>query len=293
MIIKGSYMKKPRYLDIVLLLGFLLLLSAGVSLLAKTSDSPIVSRESIADKEILNQISPLFMARNVKKVAEVISQRPQPQQVRLVNQILDDQKNPLEATDKIKLLLELARKTESRDHRINLFNALIENEQVATQKPLLFIAAENNYEDLVGSIADWLSQHTDVFSDWFYKGVYQAIKENKPIIANKLLSRFLTLPPDQATKLLWEVIKGKKAADFIAPLIKKGANVNNVVKGKTPLIAAVELDQDSLVSVLLENGAQAKINNVFDPIVGSALQAARRNKNSRIELLLRNKGAEE
>ena len=198
-------MKKPKYLDIVLLLGFLLLLSAGVSLLAKTENSHLVPTES--DKTVLNQISPLLMARNVKKIAEFISHLQQPQQLRIMNQLLDDQKNPLEVTDKIRLLLELALKTENQDHRIALYNALIENEQVAKQKPLLFIAAEGNYEDLLGSIADWLSQHKDVFSDWFYKGVLEAIKENKPEIANKLLSRFLTIPPDLATKLLWEVIK--------------------------------------------------------------------------------------
>ena len=288
-------MKKPKYLDIVLLLGFLLLLSAGVSLLAKTENSHLVPTES--DKTVLNQISPLLMARNVKKIAEFISNLPQRQQLRIMNQILDDQKNPLEVTDKIRLLLELALKTGNQDHRIALYNALIENEQVAQQKPLLFIAAEGNYEDLLGSIADWLSQHTDVFSDWFYKGVLEAIKENKPEIANKLLSRFLTIPPDLATKLLWEVIKGKKSAEFIAPLVKKGANVNDALQGRTPLIAAVELDQESLVAALLKNGAEKTINTFVDPAVGTALQVALQNqkkaKDSRIEELLRSKGAHE
>ena len=288
-------MKKPKYLDIVLLLGFLLLLSAGVSLLAKTENSHLVPTES--DKTVLNQISPLLMARNVKKIAEFISHLQQPQQLRIMNQLLDDQKNPLEVTDKIRLLLELALKTENQDHRIALYNALIENEQVAKQKPLLFIAAEGNYEDLLGSIADWLSQHKDVFSDWFYKGVLEAIKENKPEIANKLLSRFLTIPPDLATKLLWEVIKGKKSAEFIAPLVKKGANVNDALQGRTLLIAAVELDQESLVGALLKNGAEKTINTFVDPAVGTALQVAIRNqkktKDSRIEELLRSKGAHE
>lgn len=288
-------MKKPKYLDIVLLLGFLLLLSAGVSLLAKTENSHLVPTES--DKTVLNQISPLLMARNVKKIAEFISHLQQPQQLRIMNQLLDDQKNPLEVTDKIRLLLELALKTENQDHRIALYNALIENEQVAKQKPLLFIAAEGNYEDLLGSIADWLSQHKDVFSDWFYKGVLEAIKENKPEIANKLLSRFLTIPPDLATKLLWEVIKGKKSAEFIAPLVKKGANVNDALQGRTLLIAAVELDQESLVGALLKNGAEKTINTFVDPAVGTALQVAIQNqkktKDSRIEELLRSKGAHE
>ena len=288
-------MKKPKYLDIVLLLGFLLLLSAGVSLLARIENSHLVPTES--DKTVLNQISSLLMARNVKKIAEFISNLPQDQQLRIMNQILDDQKNPLEVTDKIRLLLELARKTGSQDYRIALYNALIVNEQVAQQKPLLFIAAEGNYEDLLGSIADWLSQHTDVFSDWFYKGVLEAIKENKPEIANKLLSRFLTIPPELATKLLWEVIKGKKSAEFIAPLVKKGANVNDALQGRTPLIAAVELDQEPLVTELLKNGAEKTINTFVDPAVGSALQVALRNqkktKDSRIEELLRSKGAHE
>ncbi len=288
-------MKKPKYLDIVLLLGFLLLLSAGVSLLAKTENSHLVPTES--DKTVLNQISPLLMARNVKKIAEFISHLQQPQQLRIMNQLLDDQKNPLEVTDKIRLLLELARKTGSQDYRIALYNALIVNEQVAQQKPLLFIAAEGNYEDLLVSIADWLSQHTDVFSDWFYKGVLEAIKENKPEIANKLLSRFLTIPPELATKLLWEVIKGKKSAEFIAPLVKKGANVNDALQGRTPLIAAVELDQEPLVAELLKNGAEKTINTFVDPAVGTALQVALQNqkktKDSRIEELLRSKGAHE
>ncbi len=288
-------MKKPKYLDILILLGFLLLLSAGVSLLAKAGTAQVASADLNADKTILNQISPLFMARNTKKIAEYIAQRPQSQQLRLVTQILDDQKNPLEVTDKIKLLLELARKTENRNHRIDLYNTLIENEQVANQKPLLYVAAEGNYEDLVGSIADWLSAHTDIFTDWFYKGVHQAIKENKPVIANKLLSRFLTLNTDLATTLLWEVVKGKKSSDFIAPLIKKGANVNSVQQGKTPLIAAVENNDLAQVETLLKNGAKEQINKFFAPEVGTPLQTAWRvqKKNSDMELLLRNYGAHE
>jgi hypothetical protein len=287
-------MKKPKskYIDILILLGFLLLFSAGISLLAKPEISP---DDLNSDKTILNQLSPLFMARNTKKIAEFIAQQPQPQQLRLINQILDNQKNPLEVTDKIKLILELARKNQNRDYRINLYNTLIENEQVAQQKPLLYVAAQGNYEDLVGSIADWLSAHTDVFTDWFYKGVHQAIKENQPDIANKLLSRFLTLNPDLATKLLWEVINGKKSADFIAPLVKKGADVNNAQQGRTPLIAAVEKDDLALVEALLDNGAKKQINKFVDPVVGTALQTALRiqKKNPDMELLLRNYGAHE
>jgi flavodoxin len=288
-------MRKQKYLDSVILLGFLSLVIPGVSLLAKTEMLPIETDDVISDKAILNQLSSLFMARNTKKIAEYIAQNPQEQQLRLVNQVLNDQKNPLEVTDKIKLVLELARKTENRNYRVNLYNTLIENEQVAKQKPLLYIAAEGNYEDLIGSIADWLSEHTDIFTDWFYRAVNQAIKENQPDIANKLLSRFLTISPDLSTKLLWEVVRGKKNANFIAPLVKRGANINSEQQGRTPLIAAVENDDLSLVEALLNNGAKEQINKFVDPAVGTALQTALRiqKKNPDMELLLRKYGAHE
>lgn len=290
---KLTHKKKPKYLDILILLGFLLLLSAGASLLANGNSTSTIELNS--DKTVLNQLSPLFMARNTKKIAEFIAQLPSPQQLRLVNQILGDRKNPLEVTDKIKLILDLARKTESRNDRIDLYNTLVENKQVAMQKPLLYIAAQGDYEDLIGSIADWLSQHTDIFTDWFYRAVHQAIEENKPDIANKLLSRFLTLNPDLATKLLWEVVNGKKSPDFIVPLVKKGANINGAQNGRTPLIAAVENDDLALAETLLKNGAKEKINTFVDPSIGTALQTALRvqEKNSDMELLLRKYGAHE
>ena len=280
--------QKPKYLDILILLGFLLLLSAGISLLAKAGTHAVDLNE---DKTILNQLSPLFMAGNSKKIAEFISQKPQPQQLRLVSQILDDQKNPLEVTDKIKLILELARKNNNQNYRISLYNTLIENEQVAKQKPLLYIAAQGNYEDLLESIAQWLKGHTDIFAEWFYSGMHQAIKENKPDIANKLLTQFSSIPLDIANKLLWEVINEKKSSDCLVPLIKKGADINNPRHGRTPLIAAVEAGQMPLVEVLLKNGAQ--VNIFVDPAVGTALQTAIRKKYTNIELLLRKNGARE
>jgi flavodoxin len=288
-------MKKPRYLDIVILLGFLLLFSAGISLLAETETMPTEDIDLLSDKTILNQLSPLFMARDIKKIAEFIAKNPQAQQLRLVHQILSNQKNPLQVTDKIKVILELARKTENRNDRNNFYNALIENEQVAKQKPLLYIAAQSGYEDLIGSIADWLSEHTDIFTRWFYKAIHQTIKENQPEIAKKLLSRFMTVSPDLATKLLWKIVKGKKSPDFIMPLVKKGADVNSGQQGRTPLILAVENNDLALVEALLKNGAQDQINKFVDPAIGTALQTALRvqKKNPDMELLLRKYGAHE
>lgn len=284
-------MKRSAYFDIALLLGFLLLLSAGASLLARMDHTPINSSESISDANVLGQVSPLFMARNVKKIAQYLAQRPQPQQLRLVNAILDDQKNALTIEDKIKLLLELSLNTQNRNHRINLYNILIENDLVAGQKPLLYIAAATNYDAAIVPIADWLVNHTDIFDDWFYKALMQAIKENKPEIAVKLLSKVTGLTSANATKLLWEVIKEKRKAEFVAPLILKGANPNDVQKGKTPLILATELNQMPLVVALLDNGALA--NKMIDPAIGSALQTAIRNKNAGIEMILRGRGAVE
>lgn len=284
-------MKRSAYFDIVLLLGFLLLLSAGASLLAHMDHKPINNPESISDSNVLAQVAPLFMARNVKKIAEYIAQRPLPQQIRLVTTILDDQKNPLTAEDKIKVVLELSLKTQNRNHRVNLYTTLIENDQVASQKPFLYIAAATNYDAAIPSIADWLVNHTDIFDDWFYKALMQTIKENKPEIALKLLSRVTGLTSANATKLLWEVIKEKRKAEFVAPLILKGANPNDVQGGKTPLILAAQLNQMPLVIALLDNGAL--VNKMIDPAIGSALQTAIRNKNAGIEMILRSKGAVE
>ena len=73
-----------------------------------------------------------------------------------------------------------------------------------------------------------------------------AVIQNKPEIAREILKKSEKISTDDATKLLWEVVTGKKDAAFVELFAKKGANLNDAHKGKALLISAVEVMMNRL-----------------------------------------------
>lgn len=283
-------MKGSNRFDIVLLLSLLLLFGVGVSLLyGKAPLSADLAR--FEDQKITIRLNPLLISRAITKVADVLAKEANSeQQVRILKSIVI--KKELMPEEKVSLVLLLMLKNTNTKENTALLDVLL-NEGAADLKiaPVLAIAAEKNYDAIIPNIINRLGAKPNDVRAAAYDALAYAINANNDAIAQKLLSYKTNITPDDATKLLWEVVNTNKSGLLVQTFTKMGANPNDSRSGKTLLIAAVERNEQELVDALLASGAD--INLIKDPVVPSALQMAIEKGFSPIELLLRKKGAKE
>ena len=286
-------MKGSSRLDILLLLSLLLLFGVGVSLLYGKGPTPL-DMHKIEDNKVLMQLSSLFASHSITKIADFLDKVITPQQqVRIINQILDNNKQLL-AEEKISLVLMLMAKTADQKQRLELLDLMLQNKKTAKdlkEIPLLYLALDKNYDSVVQTLIDRLSVQPNDLRTSAYDALTYAINNNNTGVANKLLSYKNNITGDDATTLLWEVVNKNKSELLVNTFIKMGAIPNDSRAGKTLLITAVENNEQEVVDALLANGAD--INLIKDPAIGSALQTAIRKGYTPIELLLRQKGARE
>lgn len=280
--------------DIVVLLCVLLIFSGGISLIyGKSVAAEAVSAAS--DNEIIQAIQPLDVSHSVKKMANVLSQKPFEQQMRIYNQVIENKKSSLSPEERVELGLELLAKRNLESEQKTILDVII---RYPSKVPMLYIAVDKKNLSVVPMIARYLGSNSDVLQEHSYKALVHAIDQNNLVNFNQLMQSLGGISKDMATRLLWDVLNKNKDAQFIPYLTAQKADIDNAQNGKTPLIAAIEADNVEMVQMLLDKGAQ--VNKFVDPAIGTPLQRAlamqkqlKTKSATTIELLLRNRGAKE
>lgn len=285
---------KSNQKDIIVLLGGLLIFSCGISLLYGISANQAVTL--LDDKEILSAIQPLDATGGVKKMSAIIAQSPFAQQVRILNHILNNQASALSPEEKIELGLSLLAKRSSVSEQKTLLDTM-NNFPGILKVPLLYIAIEKKQIQTIPMLVNYFKNKANELEKNTYQALIHALKQNNLQTFTQIINALGGISSQMATSLLWDVLQEKKDAQFVPILVSQKADVNNGKEGKTPLIAAVDLNNVEMVQMLLDNGALP--NKFVDPVVGTPLQHAQKiqkeskTKNSTIELLLRDRGAKE
>lgn len=285
---------KSNQKDIIVLLGGLLIFSCGISLLYGISANQAVT--PLDDKEILSAIQPLDATGGVKKMAAIIAQSPFAQQVRILNHVLNNQASALSPEEKIELGLSLLAKRSSVSEQKTLLDTM-NNFPGILKVPLLYIAIEKKQIQTIPMLVNYFKNKANELEKNTYQALIHALKQNNLQTFTQIINALGGISSQMATSLLWDVLQEKKDAQFVPILVSQKADVNNGKEGKTPLIAAVDLNNVEMVQMLLDNGALP--NKFVDPVVGTPLQHAQKiqkeskTKNSTIELLLRDRGAKE
>lgn len=275
-------MKRMRRYDIAVLLGFLILFCCGISLLHGGADT-------VSDKNMLVILGPLIAARDSKKIALTLHDLPFAQAKQLLAHIISDKNNALIGSEKLDLLLSFVNQTADSNEQESALQILENNPSLTQPIPLLYAAVAGKYTAAFAAARKWFEKNNKL-QEKLYEALYYAVVKNKPDIFNALIAKE-KISAQEATKLAWEAVLGKKDPAFIVALAQQNADLNNARKGKTLLIAAVEHDDKALVGALLQQGAH--VNLIADPAVGSPLQVAIRKGYSEVDQLLRSKGAKE
>lgn len=277
-------MKRNKHGDIIFLLAGLLFLSGSVSFLCAQNE------KALSDKEVLAEISPLLIAHDENNISNFLATLNNAQQISIIKQLLQDHKKHLSTQGRIGVILGVALRTSDIAHKKELLKIAIEDKNLVNHIPLFFVA-KATFSELIPLFIETAATDKASQTKLFTDAIDYAISHDKPPIVNRLLMTSIKPSAVQLTGWLWRVVQENKDAAFIPLLVSPGAQVNDAQKGKTPLITAVENNNQEQVLALLKHGAA--INFIADPVVGSALQIAIKNGYTDLELLLRKHGARE
>lgn len=287
--------------DIIVLLGFLLLISGGMSLLYGRQPQEATGTE-LSDAEVVQSIKSLDAAQGTKKMVDFISRLPVEQQVRILKTIVADQQSALTPEHKMTLGLGLAAARADAGQRSALLQIIL-NSPLSAKTPLLYIAAANKYENIASSILSQIPAEQK--EQTIFKALLHAIENNNLTAFERLITALKNISSDSATQLLWAVLELNKDAQFVPLLVAQKADVNKPKGPKTPLVAAVDNQNVEMIQMLIDKGAD--VNKFADPAVGTPLQRVMSNSRriekqndanykkaaTTIELLLRQHGAKE
>lgn len=276
-------------IDIILLLGILLVFSCGISLLYSIpGQGHAVS--AIKDEEVIRDIQSFDVSHSVKSMGSFIAELPLAQQVRVLNAIFKGNVSALSLEEKVELGLDLVAKRSKAQEQKMLLDIITQYIQ-GLKSSLLYIAIDKQLASAVPAIVAYYKNNPAQLKEVSYKALLHSIKQNNLTNFAQLIEALGGIPKDMATKLLWDLVRENKDAQFIPVLVTQKADLNSADAGKTPLVEAVDAENVQMVQMLLDNGALT--NKFVDPAVGTPLQRALRKRSSTIELLLREHGARE
>lgn len=247
--------------------------------------------ESLSLQDVQLVVAPLLQAGNVSKVVEFLSSVPEPLLLEFLNQELARTASPLNAQDKVNLILGMADSYHAHNKDVDKIFDLLSTYKLIDAVPILFVAIKNGYLGIGQPLLAWSSKKAGehATASIFLNAAKQAV-DLEDLDALKKLDALQAFTHALATKIVWRVIDQQKNPELITYLKSKGAKLNAVRQKKyTPLIKATMLGNIDLVRALIQAGVD--VNLIPDVAVGSALQIAKENKAHEIIMALRDAGA--
>jgi len=302
---------QPPNLDINLLLAFLLLFSLSIGVIYTNKSQGITSnntppRSLFSIDEGIELIHPFIISVSIEKIVDLMKQFPYDTSYKITKHIIEDKQSTLNQRDKQQLILGMAQafpdKLKLKEKFLNLLLTLDE----ISKGPILLINAVNDgHRTLVPALIAWAKDNQKAhpeLKDLATKSLYLAIDNNNVDTLKKLQESGIAIDPKQASDLLWYVVENNKSADFIPFLVSQGSDLSISKEGHTLVTKAAKSNNlaiiKALVSALETKGTSKQkiadyLNRFVDPMVGSAIQIAIQKDYTKLELYLRQQGAQE
>ncbi|TET06702.1 ankyrin repeat domain-containing protein [Candidatus Dependentiae bacterium] len=304
-------MVQPPNLDINLLLAFLLLFSLSIGVIYTNKSQGITSnntppRSLFSIDEGIELIHPFIISVSIEKIVDLMKQFPYDTSYKITKHIIEDKQSTLNQRDKQQLILGMAQafpdKLKLKEKFLNLLLTLDE----ISKGPILLINAVNDgHRTLVPALIAWAKDNQKAhpeLKDLATKSLYLAIDNNNVDTLKKLQESGIAIDPKQTSDLLWYVVENNKSADFIPFLVSQGSDLSISKEGHTLVTKAAKSNNlaiiKALVSALETKGTSKQkiadyLNRFVDPMVGSAIQIAIQKDYTKLELYLRQQGAQE
>lgn len=296
-------MKRERS-GVVMLLIMLLIFSATVGMLHSTPPTQQKKTDSTGElgsvsPDVAAQLlTPLMLSESVDKLVEAMVGIEINKLLPLAKKIIEVRQAVLTQDDLLKIIFGLVSHFSDQVDQFKLFDLIADHEVLQKGAPIVYVAAVSDYSQVIPVVIAWAKERANqpkiasAVNNAVYKAYEFAVTQNNLDALAQLHKQGAVIQPQQATDLLWKAVTGRKKPAIAQFLIKSAhANVNDVRKGRTPLIQATEHNNLDMVKALADAGAD--VNKLADDQVGTALQIAIGRSYTKIDEYLRSKGARE
>lgn len=292
--------KKFKQMDLIILLGFLLIFSLSIGLLHGGGQSDNETPETI-----YAQTFTLIEAGDAAQLAKLLAAFPN-HLFPVLDKVLQAEHSSFSRNNKVRLILKLAHRLPKKETQEQLFQVLVTKGNLLEGDPILYLAGRGkNTPQAIIPFLQWSENYLKTNPKLNPKLVKKlqsalsdallfAIAQNDLATIKKIIEQKVTIAAPLATQLLQETVKRNASLELIDIFKKLGADVDAEYanqKGITPLIQAVKNQNEAMVEKIIK--ANANVNLIKDPGVGSALQHAVQLRNTDLDTLLRKYGARE
>lgn len=292
---------KKTIFSIILVMSMLPAIAHQPTVNPAVNENPFAT---VSLREIMNNLGPLIQARGVNEIAQGLKDLAITQVKNVLTDIIQEENSPLTSEDKIKLwvlsALSFSGRPDAQRTILNLYEIF---ELMRKDKAVLFeVAHLKEAPQIIPMVLKWIEyiqKNPAIMSGPLRRHMLEmpiractfAVTKNDFKALEVLLRNGVMLLSSQSTDLLWLVVEGNKKSEFIPLLVAHGADINADRKGYSPLMKAVKNNNMVLTQVLVKAGA--KIDTIYNPAVGNALQIAIEKGHAAIDQFLRAQGAKE
>lgn len=256
------------------------------------------SDQEVSTQQLINDITPQLYLKSIDHIVSYIRRAPIAfeQEVELLRDLIAlSISYGFTNTDIASLLLGIAQAYPAYSpEQEKIFDLLLTVPGLLYKINPLVITVKRGYALSFKSFDTWLSKHpelADMQKKYIRHVLLYAVQKNDVSMLHVINRDIKSLSAKEATFLLWYAVQQEQGFNVIPELVRLGADINFVHKGKTPLIQAVMNNDKLMVQVLIAQGAD--VNRIADLEIGSPLQQAIEQRNLEIENILRAAGGHE
>lgn len=281
--------------DNTILVSILFMFTVSIGVLASTVQNKQTKAAQDPQLEaaletVENHAELLAYSQSVDSLARTLLQLPAATVKKFIEDKILSPESPLENHDKVEVLVALAHYYNRIKKDVPVISWLVPHTNLLEEHPLFLVAAQSIYvASIPALIAATKVQAPKLLQDWQKRSLFGAVKDNDVKALKRMHQYGIRISGSMATVLLMLVAADAQDQEFVAYLLERGADINQVVQGKTPLISAVQSNNMPMVAALLKYGANP--NLMGDPAIGTPLQIAFERHYRQIEDMLREYGA--
>jgi len=246
----------------------------------ETIENPLIDANPA---EVLTEIRELIRTDSIEKAIKMVTGIPIKTMMPVLNHILKNAEHSSEKrNDRIELLVGVAATYKEPKDQYAVLDLIFDPNYLYLREgtPILYIAAYGNYPQIIPTIKAWYAQkvaaqpnHAELSAESEARALAYAVENKKIDELKAMAANGITLDTQRMNALLIDAIRTKAGCPIIEFLLDKGADINGVDKGYTPLLQAIKNSDLAAVKLLIKRGAD--LNKIGDNAVGNPRQVAK------------------
>lgn len=218
--------------------------------------------QEISNQQLIADVTPQLYLKSLDHIIAYIRRAPIPftQELDLLRSLITTAISyGFNNSDIVNLLFGVAQGYSAQtNEQEQIFDLLLSLPGIFYKTNPMIIAAKRGYNGVLKSFNAWLLKKPDLLvlqKKYIKHALLYAVQKNDAQVLRAINDDVKRLTPQDAAFLLWYAVDSGHGADLVPDLIRLGADINVVHKGKTPLMQAIMQNNTPMVQALIARGA--------------------------------------